>query len=178
MAGKKRSGFGEERDREGPSRSAKKRESAALQKIGESLIKLSAEARKDLPLSEEMREALAFYDTLSNKEACRRQRQFIGKVMREENVAEIMSALGKLEDIHAAQAARFHAAQSWREKLLLSPEAGAEEFIRSYKLSADNAEKADLISLASRARQAGASDPALKRALFRLILTLLEKAEF
>lgn len=178
MAGKKRRGFGDEGDREGPSRSAKKRESSALQKIGESLIKLSSDARKDLPLSEDLREALAFYDTLSDKEALRRQRQFIGKVMRGENAAEIMSALGKLENIHAAQTARFHAAQSWREKLLLSPEAGAEEFIKRYKLSPDNREKADLISLAARASEAGGSDPALKRALFRLILALLEKAEF
>lgn len=177
MARKRRSDPDGVEMREAPSRSAKKRESAARQKIGESLIKLSPEERRGLPLSEDLLEALSFCDSLSDKEALRRQRQYIGKLMREADTPAIMAALGKMENPHAAQMARFHAAERWREKMLADPIAGAAAFWeRQPGLAPDAGAKRDLISLAERASQAGSGDPALKRSLFRLILGLLEKA--
>lgn len=159
------------------SRSAKKRESTALQKLGENLTKIKAESRKDLPLSEDLLQALAFHDSLTNKEACRRQRQFIGKLMRNEDTAAIYAALERLESPKAQQLARFHAAERWREKLLASSEISelVEEFISANGLNADANDTRDLLSLAERAQAAGGTDPALKRNLFRQILALLEK---
>lgn len=172
-------GNGDDGKEYGKSRSAKKRESTALQKLGENLAKLGPEARKGLPLTEDLMQALAFYDSLSEGEAARRQRQYIGKLMREADVPAIMEALKKLESPHAIQMARFHSAENWREKLLSTTETErmAEEFFETFRLKAEMAEKGDLIKLAQRCRLAGGSDPALKRNLFRQILALLEKAE-
>lgn len=160
------------------SRSAKKRESAALQKLGENLTKIKPEARKNLPLSQDLLDALAFHDSLTEREAARRQRQYIGKLMRYADVPAIMAALEKLESPHAAQMARFHAAETWREKLLSAPalDAALEDFFKTYHLNPEFGEKKDLASLAGRARELGGSDPALKRNLFRLILSFLEKS--
>lgn len=168
---------GEEERKEAPSRSAKKRESAALQKMGENLIKLKADARASLPLSADLLEALAFYDTLTDREAARRQRQYIGKLMRDVDAAAIMAALEKLESPHAHQMARFHNAERWREKLLaVQPdESSVDAFFKDNDLQPDMRERKDLLSLCQRAYQAGGSDPALKRNLFRQILSLLEK---
>ena len=159
------------------SRSAKKRESTALQKLGENLTKIKAEMRKDLPLSEDLLQALAFHDSLTNREAARRQRQFIGKLMRNEDTAAIMKALERLESPKAQQMARFHKAERWREKLLASRVAaeGVEEFFNTNGLKVEINDKQDLLSLTERAQAAGGTDPALKRNLFRQILALLEK---
>lgn len=81
---------------ERPSKSAKKRESTALQKLGEKLIKLSRQSRDELNLSPELMEALSHLDNISEKEAIRRQKQYIGKLMRYEDVEEISRRLALL----------------------------------------------------------------------------------
>lgn len=68
---------------EAPSRSAKKRESAALQKLGEELAKLKPEDRAGLDLPADLLEALAEYGKMPDHESRRRQRQFIGRLMRD-----------------------------------------------------------------------------------------------
>lgn len=66
-----------------PSRSAKKRESTALQKLGEWLAKLKPEERAGLDLPADLLEALEQYGRMPDHESRRRQRQFIGRLMRE-----------------------------------------------------------------------------------------------
>ena len=65
------------------SKSAKKRNSAALQKLGEQLCGLSPQYRQKLNLAADLEEALCENDKIKNHEAGRRQRQYIGKLMRE-----------------------------------------------------------------------------------------------
>lgn len=165
-----------------PSRSARKRESAAMQKLGENLTRLKPDARKTLPLSNDLLEALAFHDQLTDREAARRQRQYIGKLMRGEDIPAIIRAVEKLESPQAQQLARFHAAETWREKLLTVPvsEIGTaiDEFLIFFGIEANPQEKEDLISILQRACNGGRVDSALKRNLFRLLLALLEKGNF
>lgn len=87
----------EKNTEEQKSRSAKKRECLALQKLGEELIKLSSEKRKTLKLPEELDEALQMYDSLSDKEAKRRQRQYVGRLMREVDTLAIQEAIKKAQ---------------------------------------------------------------------------------
>ena len=65
------------------SRSQKKRDSSTLQKIAAEIALLPTSNLVLLPLTEDLKLALAEYKRLSNKEAKRRHVQYMGKLMRE-----------------------------------------------------------------------------------------------
>jgi ribosome-associated protein len=65
-----------------PSRTARKRASAELQRVGEQLLTLRAERLAALPLPERLRDAIDEAGRLKSFGARRRQAQFIGKLMR------------------------------------------------------------------------------------------------
>ena len=81
---------------EGRGRSARKRASHELTRLGELLLTLRAEKVAGLALPEWLEDALAEARRLTSFGAKRRQMQFIGKLMRkldEESVAAIRKAL-------------------------------------------------------------------------------------
>ena len=61
-----------------PSKSARKREAHALQKLGEELVKMRQADLDRLPLPENLREAIDEARRLTNRGALSRQRQYIG----------------------------------------------------------------------------------------------------
>ena len=65
------------------SRSQKKRDSSSLQKIGEEIANLAPAKLDMLPLTEDLQSATAEYKRITNREAKRRQLQYIGRLMRE-----------------------------------------------------------------------------------------------
>ena len=65
------------------SRSQKKRDSSSLQKIGEEIANLAPAKLYMLPLTEDLQSAIAEYKRITNREAKRRQLQYIGRLMRE-----------------------------------------------------------------------------------------------
>lgn len=65
------------------SRSQKKRDSTSLQKIGEEIANLAPAKLDELPLTEDLQAAIAEYKRITNREAKRRQLQYIGRLMRE-----------------------------------------------------------------------------------------------
>ena len=68
---------------EGPSKSQKKREAEALQKLGGELAKLAPDAFERVTgLPEDIRDAILEYRRLKSFGALRRQMQLIGKLMR------------------------------------------------------------------------------------------------
>lgn len=81
-----------------PSRSARKRASAAMQRLGEELANLRPGDRIGLNLPLELEEALAMYDTIKDHEGRRRQRQYIGRLMRNLDAEAIDRALRKFQD--------------------------------------------------------------------------------
>lgn len=64
-----------------PSKSARKREYLALQKLGEELITLREPDLQSLPLDEELLEAVMDARRIKAHGALRRQKQYIGKLM-------------------------------------------------------------------------------------------------
>jgi ribosome-associated protein len=79
-----------------PSRTARKIASAELQALGERLIAAKPRLVKDLPVPERLKDAIAAALSISSPGAARRQRQYIGKLMRaldDDDVAAIRAAL-------------------------------------------------------------------------------------
>ena len=79
-----------------PSKSARKREYIALQKLGEELIALKASDLDRLPLDDNLREAVSEAKQMKAHGALRRQKQYIGKLMRHIDPEPIRSKMAKL----------------------------------------------------------------------------------
>ena len=106
-----------------PSRSEKKRQSLALQNMGEELTRLGPQEVKNLDLPADLREALQLYARIGDHEGRRRQMQFIGRVMREIDPAPIRAMLDARREVSAAATAALHKAEQWRDRLLTADEA-------------------------------------------------------
>ena len=106
-----------------PSRSEKKRQSIALQNMGEELTRLGPQEVKSLDLPADLREALQLYARIGDHEGRRRQMQFIGRVMREIDPAPIRAMLDARREVSAAATAALHKAEQWRDRLLTADEA-------------------------------------------------------
>lgn len=109
-------------DSEQPSRSAKKRESLALQKLGEELTTLAPAERQSLDLPPELAAALAELDGIRDREARRRQKQFIGKIMRDVDAAAIARTLASRQTRKAQRSEWLVVAKNYTELLINSPE--------------------------------------------------------
>ncbi|CAN7711594.1 DUF615 domain-containing protein [Pseudorhodoferax sp. LjRoot39] len=106
---------------DGASRTDMKRESDALQELGEELLTLRADRLAQLGLPDKLTEALAELRRITNFEGRRRQAQFVGKLMRkldEDAVNQARAALTEQRRGPAREAALLHHTEQWRTLLL------------------------------------------------------------
>ncbi len=155
------------------SKSQHKRDMAALRDLGASLLDLP-QARVDaLPLSEKLAGALRDARRITSHEARRRQVQYIGKLMREQDPAPIRAALAEAAGQSAAARARQKRLEQWRERLVRD-DAALTEFAGEHP-AADVQVLRTLIRNARR-EIAGAHPPRAQRELFRVVRELLAAA--
>jgi len=79
-----------------PSKSARKREYLALQKLGEELLTLRESDLLDIELDEDLREAVLEARQIKSRGALRRQKQYIGKLMRHIDPEPLRAALARV----------------------------------------------------------------------------------
>ena len=79
-----------------PSKSARKREYLALQKLGEELITLQLSDLESLPLDDDLLDAVLEARQMKAHGALRRQKQYIGKLMRHIDPEPLRAAVAKL----------------------------------------------------------------------------------
>lgn len=159
-------------DFETKSRSQHKRESEALQRLGEKLVELPDAVLAALPLPDALREAIAFARTLTSHGAQRRQRQFIGRLMREIDAEPISQAVAQWESGRQRQSDHHHDLETLREDLIREGEPAVKRLLAIYP----QAEAGQLRQLVNNARQERQSDapPRASRALFRYLRELGE----
>lgn len=153
------------------SKSQHKRDMAALRDLGASLLDLP-QARVDaLPLSEKLAGALREARRITSHEARRRQVQYIGKLMREQDPAPIRAALAEAAGQSAAARARQKRLEQWRERLV-KDDAALTEFAAEHPA----ADVQVLRTLIRNARKeiAGAHPPRAQRELFRVVRELVD----
>ena len=111
-----------------PSKSARKREQLELQQLGEQLIGLPADELSALPIDERLRDAVIAASKIRSHGALRRQKQLIGKLMRNCDPEPIRRALeARVGDERRAKRI-FADAERWRDRIA----AGGDEDIRSF----------------------------------------------
>ncbi len=106
---------------ERPSKSEAKRQSNALQKLGEALVEAPRDRVKKVPMPEDVLDAILECQKITNHEGRRRQMQFVGKKMRtldENEVALIQKAIDSWKGASKAETSAMHALERRREKLL------------------------------------------------------------
>lgn len=154
-----------------PSKSQRKRDMLVLQKLGESLLELAPEQLERLGLPDDLAEAVRFYHTLKDKEARRRQLQFIGTVMRKVDPEPLRQAMDELDQLRFQQAEDFHQLEEWRDALVDGDREVLAELVERFGL--------DPQVVGRLARQAAAEKAAGKpskngRALFRMLRQAFE----
>jgi ribosome-associated protein len=115
-----------EQEYERPSKSEMKRQSDALQKMGETLVEAARDRVKRVPMPEDVRDAILECQQITNHEGRRRQMQFVGKKMRtldEAEVAEIQKAIDSWKGASKSETAAMHALERRRDKLLADDKA-------------------------------------------------------
>lgn len=111
-----------------PSKSARKREFLALQALGECLIDLSTEELDALSLDERLLDAVLDAKSMKAHGALRRQRQLIGKLMRDVDAAPIRLALDAMNSHDNLAKDVFRDAERWRDRIVQEGPAALPEF--------------------------------------------------
>jgi ribosome-associated protein len=105
------------------SKTRKKREMHELQALGVALVELPETQLKSMALAEDLLAAVLEAKRIKSHEAKRRQMQYIGRLMRDIDAAEIRSRLGEIEGNSAQASAAHRRLETWRERLLADDEA-------------------------------------------------------
>ena len=152
---------------EGPSKTRRKRDAEALQALGEDLAELPGEVLATLGLPDRLLQALEEYGRISSHEARRRQRQFIGKLMRDVDPAPLQAFLDARRRPAREAARLFRLSERWRDRLV----AEGEPALQAFFAACPGLDVAVLSAAVTAAREgrSGAS-----KRLFRLIRTAIE----
>ena len=149
-----------------PSKSASRRAERALKALGEALVELAPAERDRLPLDERLREAIDTASGIRAHGALRRQRQLIGKLLRNADVDSIRRALSDVTRDDIEDKRRFRAAERWRDRLLDEGGAALDECVAD--TGADGVALRRTLEQIALARSEKA-DKTARRALFRLV---------
>lgn len=147
-----------------PSKTQRKKQSHALQSLGERLVELTPAKLALVPLPEQLREAVEMAQRTRSHEGRRRQMQYIGRLMREADAESIAQALAADSEHHRGVVTAMHAAERWRDGLI-DASLDLTGFIDRYPGGA-TAPLAALVSNSRREREAG-KPPRQARLLYR-----------
>ena len=156
---------------ERPSKSSRKRAAHAAQELGVELAQLRDAQLEALGLPEKLTEAIRALRTINSRVAGARQRQYIGKLMRDIDTEPIRAALDARSQVDAQETERFKRVESWRNRLV-SEGAPALEELRNWHPQIDPDEWARRVSAAQAERARTGASGAASRELFRALRAL------
>jgi len=157
-----------------PSRSALKRASDALQKLGKQLLDLPDSRLDAIGMPENLREALADYRRTRSFEGKRRQLQYIGKLIRSVDAEPLREAVAAFQLGHAQDALALHEAEAWRRRLIDDEKTALDDWLAQFP----ETDVQQLRTLVRNARKDAALTPDKRngkafRELFQLIKSAL-----
>jgi ribosome-associated protein len=156
-----------------PSKSARKREAAAAQDLGTRLIALKESDLRALDLPEQLLDAILLAQRITARGGLARQRQYIGKLMRDIDTAPLETALDASSRGAQIDAGRHKRIEAWRARLLTEGPAALDELLK-WSPAADRKALQLLIDKATGARVDSGNREAASRELFRSLRTLFE----
>ncbi len=155
-----------------PSRSEKRKKAEDLQALGERLMELTEEKIKSLELPEDLEEAIIFAKSIDSRGALRRQKQFIGKLMRKIDPKPIETVMRILDSAKDAEKRSFHRLEKWRDRLVNGDKKVLGEIMEKYP-DCEEEKIADLTRQAQKEAEAE-KPPRAARKLFKYLRQLME----
>jgi ribosome-associated protein len=156
-----------------PSKSARKREAAEAKDLGKSLIELKESDLRALNLDERLFDAILAAQKITSRGGLARQRQYIGKLMRDVDPAPIEAALASRAKHQVVDAEKHKRIETWRARLLTEGKDALDDLMK-WTPGADRKALQVLIAKATGARVDSGSREAASRELFRTLRGLFE----
>ncbi|MFZ7283434.1 ribosome biogenesis factor YjgA [Avibacterium avium] len=151
------------------SKSEIKRDAEALKQLGEKLVNLTKTNLEKIPLEENILDAIALAQRLQ-KEAKRRQLQYIGKLLRQIDAEPIQETLDKIENKHNHQQALLHKLELLRDELIAKGDEALSNVLNDYP-NADRQHLRNLIRAAQKEKSQN-KPPKAYRELFQYLKEL------
>lgn len=114
------------------SRTHRKNEMLALQKLGKTLTEMTESQLDKIPISDEMKTIIRTYRTLKTNESKRRHMQYIGKKMRQVDADAVKKSIEIVQRDNAVVVEKFHDVEAWREQLILEGDDGLQKLMTLY----------------------------------------------
>lgn len=150
---------------ERPSKSQLKREMHALQALGETLIAMKPAERARFQLSDDMLRAIEETSRIRSHEGRRRHMQYVGKLIRKEDLAAIQGVFDAIEQEKEQRDHAFHRLEKWRDRLVDEGDDAVDLFLADYP-DADRQTLRQLVRNARKEREQG-KPPTSARKLFK-----------
>ena len=151
----------------------RKREAYAAQDLGTRLIALKESELAALNLPETLQDAILLAKRITSRGGLARQRQYIGKLMRDSDPAPIEAALSAESRLSALDAEKHKRIEAWRARLLTEGPAALDELL-AWRPDADRKALQALIAKATSTRVDSGSREGASRELFRTIRGLFD----
>lgn len=160
-------------DEDYKSKSDIKKEMTELQELGTKIVELSEKHITRIPIEGELADAIHEARTMKHREGRRRQLQFIGKLMRQDdNIDGIRDAYNKIMSIGQEHTKIQHKTELWRDRLLSDDKQALQSFIEEF----DQADVQHLRQLVRNSQKeiSQQKPPTASRKLFRYLRELIE----
>ena len=152
------------------SKSEIKRDAEDLKQLGEKLVNLTKANLTKVPLDDSLKDAIELAQRLQ-KEARRRQLQYIGKLLRSIDAEPIREALEKIENKHNQQQAMLHKLEILRDELVAKGDVALTDLLNEHP-SADRQQLRNLIRAAQKEKEQNKPSKAY-REIYQILKTLI-----
>ena len=148
------------------SKTRRKKDSHALQDLGEALVALKPTQLARIEMPERLADAIAEARRISGFEARRRQMQYIGKIMRDVDSTRIAEEIDRIRTGRREDTTHHHDLERWRDRLL-AEDATADELATA--VPGIDLQSIRALVRSARKEHARGQPPKSSRALFRLL---------
>jgi ribosome-associated protein len=152
------------------SKSQKKRDCDAMQRIGDKLLKLKPDELALINLPAELEDALNEAHRIHSNSALKRQRQYLGKIIRNCDSEKIEKQLNNVIHRNDTNTAQFKKIERWRDRLIDNDTQVLGEIIQQHP-ALDRQHIHNLVRQAAKEESAN-KPPAASRKLFKYLREL------
>lgn len=156
------------------SKTQRKQECDSMKELGEKLITLNKEELSHIHMDDELRRAIEEAQRMTSNGALKRQKQYIGKVLRSLNDETLDEQLNRVLHKHDIHSAQFKRMEKWRDSIIDDGDQGINAFLEQYPV-ADRHHLRQLVRNALKEKKNN-KPPAAYRQIFKYIREVVDQS--